>query len=274
VPDAAPQQLRFCVLASGSSGNCTYVGDGETGLLIDAGISAKQVLDRLVAVGLGEAPIDAVLLTHEHRDHVQGARVLSNKLERRLGRRIPFLSTSGTAGQIPSKHRPAGMTYLQPELAHSVGAFEIQAFSILHDTAQPVGYRVEANGWSLGLATDLGRPTTTVEHHLSDVDIAIVEFNHELEMLLRGRYPWWLKQRVQSSHGHLSNEQAADLVERIASPRLKHLVLAHLSHENNRPARARAAAHAALARSRAPDDVQVTVGSQTHPTQVVTLEST
>jgi len=273
VTEDASRQLHICVLASGSSGNCTYVGDGETGLLIDAGISAKQVLDRMESSGLGDAPIDAVLLTHEHRDHVQGARVLSNKIEHRLGHRVPFLATSGTAGQIRPAHRPAGMDYLKPELSHTVGPFEIQAFSINHDTAQPVGYRVEVNGWALAFATDLGKSTATVEHHLRDVDVAILEFNHDLEMLLRGGYPWWLKQRVQSSHGHLSNEQAATLIERVASPRLRHLVLAHLSHENNRPARAQTAAHAALARSRAPDDVQVTVGSQTHPSAVVTLES-
>ncbi len=273
MPEATSKPLRICVLASGSSGNCTYVGHGDTGLLIDAGISAKQVLERLEASGLGDAPIDAVLLTHEHRDHVQGARVLSTRLEKRQGHRVPFLATSGTAGQIPMQHRPAGMDYLEPELATAVGAFEIQAFSIPHDTAQPVGYRVEIDGWAVGFATDLGRSTATVEHHLRDVDIAVLEFNHDLEMLLQGRYPWWLKQRVQSSHGHLSNEQAADLIERVATSRLRHLVLAHLSHENNRPARARAAAHAALARSRAPEEIQVTVGSQTHPSAVLTLES-
>ncbi len=272
MPAAAPSQLRISLLASGSSGNCTYLGDGEHGLLIDAGISAKQILERMAAVGLAGAPIDAVLLTHEHRDHVQGARVLSNRLERSLGRRVPFLCTSGTAGQIRMEHRPSGMDYLRPEQAVEIGPLRVRAFAISHDTAQPVGYRVEHNGWAVAFATDLGRPTATVEHHLRDVDVAILEFNHDLEMLLEGRYPWWLKQRVQSSHGHLSNEQAAALLERVASPRLRHLFLAHLSHENNRPARARAAAHAALERSSA-GQVQVSVGSQTHPSPVVTLET-
>ncbi len=270
--DTADGRLRVHVLASGSSGNCIYVGDGASGLLIDAGISAKQVLLRMADSGLADAPIDAVLLTHEHRDHVQGARVLANRLERRFGRLVPFLATPGTAANIPKPNRPAGLDQFRPELTCSIGAFGIQAFSIPHDTAEPVGYRIELDGWAVGITTDLGRPTATVEHHLADVDIAVIEFNHDLNMLLEGRYPWWLKQRVQSSHGHLSNEQAAGLVERIVSPRLRHLVLAHLSHENNRPARARAAAHAALARSRAADHVQVTVGDQTHPIGV-TLES-
>ncbi len=273
MPDPGPSQLRICVLASGSSGNCTYLGTSEHGLLIDAGISAKQILSRLADAGLADAPIDAVLLTHEHRDHVQGARVLANRIEGRLGRRVPFLSTSGTAGQIRPEHRPAGMDYLEPQVTTSVGGFEVQAFSIPHDTADPVGFRIEKNGFAVAFATDLGRPTATVEHHMRDVDVAILEFNHDLEMLLEGRYPWWLKQRVQSSHGHLSNEQAAGLLERVASPRLRHLFLAHLSHENNRPARARAAAHAALQRSAASPEVQVTVGSQTHPSQLVTLET-
>jgi phosphoribosyl 1,2-cyclic phosphodiesterase len=164
------------------------------------------------------------------------------------------------------------MDYLRLEQATQVGGFEVRAFSIPHDTADPVGYRIERNGWALAFATDLGRATATVEHHLREVDVAILEFNHDLEMLLQGPYPWWLKQRVHSSHGHLSNEQAAALLERVASPRLRHLVLAHLSHENNRPARARAAAHAALARSQASAEVQVTVGSQTHPSPILTLE--
>ncbi len=268
-----PKQLRVCVLASGSSGNCSYVGDGTTGLLIDAGISSKQILARLSDAGLGSAPIDAVLLTHEHRDHVQGARVLAKRLERRTGRSTPFLATSGTLEGIPTEHRPTGLATMNHEGPTRLGDFLVQPFSIPHDTHQPVGFRVEIDGWRLAFATDLGRPTSAVEAHMADVDVAIIEFNHEVNMLLEGRYPWWLKQRVLSSHGHLSNDQAATLIERIASPRLRHVFLAHLSMENNRPARALAAAHAALARSTASQEVQVTVASQTHPSPVVTLES-
>ncbi len=273
MPEAAPSPLRVCVLASGSKGNCTYVGNDEHGVLVDAGISAKQVLDRLDKAGLGDAPLDAVLLTHEHRDHVQGARVLSSKLESTRGRRPTFLSTSGTACQLHSSARPAGMDYLLTERVHKVGRLEVTPFDILHDTAQPCGYRIQLGEQAVVVATDLGRPTASVEHHLRDVDLAVLEFNHDLEMLLQGPYPWWLKQRVQSSHGHLSNEQAADLVERVASPRLRHLVLAHLSDENNRPARAPAAAPAARARSGTGAEAKVTVASQTHPTPVLTLET-
>lgn len=273
MPDDAPRQLHICVLASGSRGNCAYVGDGASGLLVDAGISCKQILNRMEDAGLGAAPIDAVLFTHEHRDHVQGARVLAKRLERRYGRRIPFLATPGTREGIPSEHRPLGLDTLDPVEPLQVGELVVQPFSIPHDTHQPVGYRIELDGLRLAYATDLGRPTSAVNAHLIDVDAAIVEFNHEVNMLLEGRYPWWLKQRVLSSHGHLSNDQAAGLIEGIATPRLRHLFLAHLSMENNRPARALAAAHAALARGAATPEVQVTVASQTHPTPVVTLES-
>jgi len=266
--------IRVCVLASGSGGNCTYMGDGHNGLLVDAGISGRQIADRLAACGLADAPIDAVLLTHEHRDHVQGARVLAERLARRGGRAPAFWATPGTAGAIPTEHRPAGLTSLPRDRRIAFGALQVQPFAIPHDTAEPVGYRIDAGSLSLGIVTDLGRSTSLVEAHLADLDLAIVEFNHDEEMLMEGRYPWWLKQRVRSNHGHLSNDQAAALVERVVGARLRHLVLGHISQENNRPARALAAAHAALSRCPTARDVRVTAASQDEPSPLLTLEST
>ena len=265
--------LRVCVLASGSKGNCTWIGVGGRGLLIDAGISARQVLERLAAAGLEGAPIDAVLLTHEHRDHVQGARVLAERLTRRAGQPLDFWATAGTCSGIPIGDRPAGLRTLPAERPIHVGPMVIRPFSILHDCNDPVGFRIECGPLAMAIATDLGRPTTVVEHFLSALDLALIEFNHDEELLMEGRYPWWLKQRVRGSHGHLSNDQAAELVERVASPRLRHLVLGHLSQENNRPARAQTAALAALRRSTAPREVQVTAASQDLPSPVFLLEA-
>ncbi|MFH1467943.1 MAG: MBL fold metallo-hydrolase [Pseudomonadota bacterium] len=262
----------MCVLASGSKGNCTYVGDGQHGVLVDAGISARQILDRLAAAGLEDAPIDAVLLTHEHRDHVQGARVLADRLVRRASRPVDFWASGGTAAGIPVEARPAGLRSLPAARSLAFGALRVQPFSILHDTNDPVGFRIDVGPLSMAIATDLGRPTTVVEHFLSGLDLAILEFNHDEELLMEGRYPWWLKQRVRGSHGHLSNDQAAALVERIASPRLRHLVLGHLSQENNRPARARTAALAALQRSSAHREVQVTAAEQDRASPLFELE--
>ena len=270
--DQASSTVQVCVLASGSAGNCTYVGDGTTGVLVDTGVSARQVLLRMQLAGLSEAPIDAVLITHEHRDHVQGARVLAKRIEARDGRPLPFHMTAGTMENLPDAARPSQVLALPEDGRLQLGAINVQPFSVTHDVADPVGYRLEIDGFNLAIATDLGRATAIVSHHLSDLDLAVLEFNHDEELLLQGSYPWWLKQRVRSNHGHLSNAQAAALLGSVASPRLKHLLLAHLSQENNRPARALAAAPAARPRGRAPRAPPGRAAAHGEPTAVITLE--
>jgi phosphoribosyl 1,2-cyclic phosphodiesterase len=259
------------VLASGSNGNCTWIGAGGHGLLVDAGISAKQVQVRLDAVGLPAVPIDAVLVTHEHRDHVQGSRVLSARLRARTGRAVPFYMTSGTARNLPAGMVPEAVESVGLEDVLRVGPFEVQPVPIPHDTADPVAWRIACDGVVAGVVTDLGRATVPVATLLRDLDVAVLEFNHDLDMLLEGRYPWPLKQRIRGNHGHLSNVQAADLLSSSLGPRLRHVVLAHLSEENNRPARALAAAHNALAGLGAAERVDVRVASRYEPTRPIRL---
>ena len=265
------REIQVAVLASGSGGNCTYIGDGQAGVLIDCGISARQVLQRLDAVGLGSAPIDAVLITHEHIDHVGAARVLCDRLHKDRGRWVPFLMTRGTRTALSPSVTPAAVEQVDSGATIQVRHLILDAFPVPHDTVEPVAWRVHVGGHHVGVITDLGRPTTLVEEKLRSLSIAVLEFNHDFEMLMAGSYPWQLKQRIRSSHGHLSNDQAAELLRRGLGPELRQLVLAHLSEENNAPAKALASAAAALGEVGAQDRVQVQLGHAREPLPPITL---
>lgn len=251
-------------LASGSRGNCTFIGDDRRGVLIDCGVSALQVLARLDRIGLGDVRIEAVLLTHEHSDHVAAARVLDARLERRQGRPVPFFSSRGTMLGLDHRVRPRAVTEVRSGEPFLAGGFTIEPYAVPHDTRDPLAYLVEHRGTTVGVVTDLGRSTRLVEHQLARMHVAVLEFNHDVEMLLDGSYPWSLKQRVKGPHGHLSNEQAAELLRSAASERLRHVVLAHLSEENNRPALALEAAEGAL-RDAGRVGVTVSVAGQDAP---------
>lgn len=233
-------------LASGSRGNCTFVGTRRSGVLIDCGLSARQIDRRRAALGLDRAVIEAVLVTHEHADHVGAGRVLSARLTAAQGAPVPFYMTKGTRSAVPPQCLPDRRVRVVPGESIDIGPFRVDPFLVPHDTAEPVAYAVEVAGSRVAVITDLGRSTHLVQTVLAGVDVAVVEFNHDLQMLLDGGYPWPLKQRVKGPHGHLSNEQARDLVRNGVGGRLRHLVLAHLSEQNNRPDLALAAAHEAL----------------------------
>ena len=264
------RSITVAVLASGSRGNATYVGDGEVGVLVDCGVSTRQIMERMKQVGLGGWPVDAVLITHEHRDHVISAGVLSRRLIREGRGVVPFHMTAGTAGGLPPAAVPDLIEPIAAGGVFHIGHLRVESFSISHDTADPVGFRLEIGGVRVGFATDLGHSTALVEHRLRDVDVAILEFNHDIEMLLTGSYPWGLKQRIHGSHGHLSNEQASGVL-RTMGEGLSHLVLAHLSEENNLPERAYAAATRTLREQGREGAVQVVVAEQDRPLPPIRL---
>jgi len=237
-------------LGSGSRGNCTYIGDGHRGVLVDCGLSTKQIFHRLECAGIGDTSIEGVLVTHEHLDHVGAARILDDRLFKKQERRIPFYMTRGTLVGLNPKCRPTRIERISSGVPINISEFRqgwtVEPYTIPHDTQDPVAFTVCIGDIRVGVITDLGRSTRVVERHLSTLDVAVLEFNHDVEMLMDGEYPWRLKQRVRGPHGHLSNKQAGDLVGRAASCRLKHLVLAHLSQDNNDPDLALEAAQSGL----------------------------
>ena len=198
-------------------GNCTYVGDGTSGVLIDCGPSTKQILKRMDAIGLGDAPIDAVLVTHEHADHAGSCRVLW-RLEKERGKPVPFHMTPGTAAALKDAMVPAHLSTIDAGRAFRVGHLVVDPFRIPHDTSDPVAFRVGVGERWVGVITDLGKPTTLVSQKLASLSVAVLEFNHDVEMLLDGPYAWPVKQRIRSSHGHLSNAQAGQLLEESIGP--------------------------------------------------------
>ena len=266
LPSLFSRTLQVAVLASGSKGNCTYIGDGHAGVLVDCGVSTKQILARMAELELADAPIDAVLVTHEHSDHVGAARILSNKLFKRTGRRVPFYMSRGTASGLHPRVVPEGIETIEPGERFQVRHLSVDPFPVPHDTKEPVGYRVRSGGVWAGVVTDLGRSTRLVERKLRSLSVAVIEFNHDVEMLLGGTYPWPVKQRIRSSHGHLSNEQAAELLDAaLDNSRIQHLVLAHLSERNNSPALAFARASAVLKKHGAVGEISLRLGDQKVP---------
>lgn len=265
-PPGAPMSLFtrdvvVCALSSGSAGNATYIGDGEAGVLIDCGVATKQILARMEAMGLGDAPLDAVLLTHEHSDHVGAAGVLSRAMAKR-GKRVPFYATAGTRAGMDPRCVPDGVEIIEAGVPFRVRHFLVEPMPVPHDTRDPVAYRVTVGDTPVAVVTDLGRPTALVARALRDCAVAVLEFNHDLDMLMDGAYPYHLKQRIRGSHGHLSNHQARELLGDGLGDRLQHLVLAHLSEENNTAEKALSAAQGLLEDAGALGRVRVQVARQ------------
>lgn len=222
--------IGFCPLASGSKGNCIYLGTANTKILIDAGLSAKAIKLKLEEIGVDLADIDAILITHEHGDHIQGLKVLAYKLG------IPVLANHETAkGIVENFHDCPRFKIFSTGETFSFGDLEIHPFSVQHDTLDPVAFTVRVNGLKLGFCTDLGFVTTLVSNKLRDCDYLYIEANHQPSMVHASPRPMVYKQRVLSRTGHLSNEACGNLLSQIAHSGLKHVHLAHLSSECNTP---------------------------------------
>ena len=255
------REVTVAVLASGSAGNCTYIGDRHAGVLVDCGLSTRQILRRMDELGLGDAPIDGVLITHEHSDHIGGARVLANKLRKRTGKGVPFFMTRGTLAGAPPQCIPDGIEPIVAGQTFRVRHLEVDPFTVPHDVEDPVAFRVRVGDTCTAVITDLGRPTALVARKMRQCDVIVLEYNHDMRQLMEGAYPWHLKQRIRSNHGHLSNDQADQLLTNGLGNRLQHLVLAHLSDQNNNRDRAKAHALQALHKLGA-DHVSVQVARQ------------
>ena len=227
--------MRFTVLGSGSKGNCTLVESGTTRLLIDNGFSGKEIVGRLERLGLDPNLLTALVITHEHDDHIKGVGVLARRLQ------IPVYANAAThrAAQPRIGHLPRPREFGVGE-PFVIGDLQIHPFAVSHDCADPVGFVVGNGTSSLGYCTDTGKITRLIRHHLQRCQALVLEANHDLEMLQEGPYPLALKQRVRSSRGHLANGDSMELAAGLAAGQLRLLVLAHLSEINNHPDRVRA----------------------------------
>lgn len=224
--------MRMCSIASGSSGNCIYIGSERNSILIDAGISGKRVEAGLKGLDLSGKDMDGILITHEHSDHIKGLGVLARKFG------IPIYGTKGTLkairqtgnlGEIPEElyHE------IMPDVDFQVGDLMVSPFRVSHDAADPVAYRVECAGKAAAVATDLGVYTDYTVNKLKKLDVLLLESNHDIHMLEVGDYPYHLKRRILGERGHLSNESAGQLLCKVLHDDLKRIFLGHLSKENN-----------------------------------------
>ena len=221
--------MKLCVLGSGSAGNCTYIATRETRILVDLGFGRISLRRRLQQAGLSLDRLDALLLTHEHTDHVSGVPALVRDLD------APVLMTEGTLRESPPLQELNRVKIVPVGSPFHIGDLEVEAFPVSHDAAQPVGFRFAAEGTQGLLATDLGEPTQEILEHLADCDWLIMESNHDEEMVLAGPYPWLLKQRLMGPKGHLSNHALGRCLKTHLGAKTKHILLAHLSRTNNHP---------------------------------------
>ena len=251
------------MLASGSSGNATLVSTGRTRLLVDAGLSRRELRRRLAALGEEFDRIDAVLISHEHSDHVSGLPVIAKSLK------VPVFLTKLAAAAIDWNGCEPRIETFQAGACIAVGDIEIDTFTIPHDAADPVAFCFRSQGLKAGLVTDLGYIPDSIRFHLRGVDLLLLESNHDLEMLKVGPYPWAVKQRVMSRNGHLSNDAVAQFIVSDLDSAVRTLVLGHLSEHNNHPEIARLSAGQALAgRGLA---TRLVIGSHREPTETFQL---
>lgn len=226
--------MRFSVLASGSSGNACYVETDNARILVDAGLSGREIERRLECVGRSAESLDAIVITHEHSDHIKGAGVLARRFDLPVYINQKTLESSlKVLGKLPRTE------ILQTGQTLTIKDINVETFTKCHDAADPVGLVLSRNGIRIGLITDLGKSTRLVEDRLRLCQALIVEFNHDPEMLDNGPYPLHLKQRIKGNDGHLSNEQAGDLIRVVSHNNLKKVVLSHMSEKNNHPDMAR-----------------------------------
>ena len=226
--------MRLYSIASGSSGNSIYVGSDKTHILVDAGVSGKRIEQGLKDLELSPKDLDAILITHEHIDHIGGLGVIS----RRYG--IPIYTTRGTIeGILKTKSIGNIDTSLLNEICYDtsyiIGDVRIDTIKISHDAAMPVAYRFEAGKKRAAVMTDLGTYDDYTVSNLQNLDAVFIEANHDVRMLEMGSYPYLLKQRILGAKGHLSNESSGKLLTSILHDNMKNIVLSHLSHENNLP---------------------------------------
>ena len=224
---------KICVLASGSKGNAVYVSNEKTAILVDAGLSGTEIERRFQSRNINPNRLDAIVVSHEHRDHIQGVGVLSRRF------RLPVYINKSTVSEATTQLGFLHETRIFNQgTSFSIGDLSVHPFSVSHDAVDPVGFTIQDHSAKIGIATDLGVGTQLVCHHLAGCRLVVLEANHDLKMLEDGPYPWPVKQRIRSRLGHLSNEASRDLLDKVSHSELEHVIVAHVSEINNQPDRA------------------------------------
>ena len=255
--------MRLCPLCSGSSGNASYLEAGGARLLLDAGGTGRRIESLLSEIGVPAASLDAILLTHEHIDHVQGVGVLSRRYD------LPVFAAADCFAALPASVgaiAPGRMRVFEPDHPFFWRGVHILPFSIPHDSAHAVGYTFADGSGRCAVLTDVGCMSERLIELVSGCDVLLLEANHDVDMLLSGGYPYPLKRRILSENGHLCNEDAAAAVVRLARSGMREFILGHLSKENNTPELAAVTVRAALKEAGFGDEVRVTVARRDHAT--------
>ncbi|MBQ0146207.1 MAG: MBL fold metallo-hydrolase [Lachnospiraceae bacterium] len=265
--------MRLLSIASGSSGNSIYIGSDSTHILVDAGISNKRIEEGLNLAQLSGSDIDGICITHEHSDHIKGLGVLARKYE------IPIYATRDTIAAIKNDLTLGSYSFslfreIRSDSDFSIGDITIHPFHTYHDAADPVGFRFESSGNTAAIATDMGHYDEYIIRNLSGVQTLLLESNHDVRMLETGSYPYYLKRRILSDIGHLSNENCGKLISEILHDNIVHIFLGHLSKENNYPDLAYEAVRCEILQSGCPykpDDFFMEVASREHPSMIIEL---
>lgn len=221
--------LSVCSIASGSNGNCYYVGNETEAVLIDAGVSCKEVETRMKRSGLSLEKVKAVFVSHEHTDHISGLPVLAKKYN------LPVFITIPTLRNCKIRFEKDLLHHFTADAPIIIGDLTITPFAKCHDAADPYSFTISCDGVNVGVITDIGRACDNVVMHFSQCHAAFLESNYDEDMLQKGSYPFYLKNRIRSGHGHISNREALSLFQQFRSPNLSHLFLSHLSRNNNCP---------------------------------------
>ena len=221
--------VQVCSIASGSNGNCYYVGNDNEAILVDAGVSCKEIELRLKRAGLSMQKIKAVFVSHEHTDHIVGLPVLAKKYK------LPIFISPGTLKGSRLWFEKSLLNHFKDNEEIVIGDLAVHPYSKFHDAADPYSFTITCNSIRIGVITDIGRACENVVYHFSQCHAVFLESNYDEEMLEKGRYPFVLKNRIRNGHGHISNKQALDLFLQHRSPSLSHLFLSHLSYNNNCP---------------------------------------
>jgi len=222
--------MRFASLGSGSEGNALMISVNQTQVLMDCGFGLKDTILRLERLGISPAQLSGIIVTHEHGDHISGVARLASKFG------LPVWLTHGTLNSQPKAFsKIADICEIAPQQVFSIGDIEITPYPVPHDAAEPVQYVFSDGMWKLGVLTDAGCGTPHIEEMLSGCHALVLECNHDNDMLMHGDYPYSLKQRIGGRYGHLSNQEAAEILSRLEIDKLQHLVAAHLSRKNNTP---------------------------------------